>query len=49
MKYKVTVWASHEVEIDDENVKSAEEAEEMAVEVSPFPYVDYCETEKIVC
>lgn len=41
--FKVTVWASYETEIE---ANTKEEAEEMAVEEAPFPYVDYCETEE---
>lgn len=41
--FKVTVWASYETEIE---ANTKEEAEEMAVEEAPFPYVNYCETEE---
>ena len=40
----MTVWASYETEVE---ANSQEEAEEIAVEESPFPYADYCETEEV--
>lgn len=42
--YKVTVFASYETEIE---AGTKEEAEKIAVDEAPFPYVDYCETEEI--
>ena len=42
--YKITVYASYETEVE---ANTKEEAEEIAVEEAPFPYVDYCETEEI--
>lgn len=42
MKYKVTVYASEEIEVDAD---SQELAEEEAMGQSSFPYVDYCESE----
>ena len=43
-KFNITVWASYETEVE---ANSQEEAEEIAVEESPFPYADYCETEEV--
>lgn len=41
--YKVTIYATYEIEIE---ANTKDEAEEIAVEECPFPYVDYCETER---
>lgn len=41
MKYKVTVYASEEIEVDADSQELAEEA----MGQSSFPYVDYCESE----
>ena len=43
-RWQVTVWASYETEIE---AFTQDEAEEKAVDESPFPYADYCETDKI--
>lgn len=43
-RYKVTAFATYETEVE---ASSIEEAEEIAAEECPFPYVDYCETEEI--
>jgi len=42
--YFVTVWASFDVNVV---AKSAERAEEKAIDKSPFPYADYCEVEHV--
>ncbi len=42
-KYKVTCWASEEIELEAEN---EEEAENLASAMSRFPYVDYCDVEE---
>ena len=44
MKYKVIVYATFETEVDAD---SQDEAEEKAVDESPFPYADYCESEMV--
>ena len=43
-RYRVTVWASYDTEVEAD---SQEEAEELAVEEAPFPYGDYCDTEEL--
>ena len=43
-KYKVTVWASYETEIEADNQDAAES---IAAEEAPFPWADYCDTEEI--
>lgn len=42
--YRVIVWASYETEIE---AGSLEEAEALASEEAPFPYVDHCQTEEL--
>ncbi len=42
-RYRVTVWASYETEVE---ANSQDEAEEFAVEKAPFPWADYCETDE---
>lgn len=43
-KWNVTVWSSYDSEVEAD---TEEDACEKAVTESPFPYGDYCETEKI--
>ena len=40
-RFSITVWASYETEVEADNQA---EAEEIAAEEAPFPFVDYCET-----
>lgn len=42
-RYRVTVWASYETEVE---VNSQDEAEELAAEEAPFSWVDHCYTEE---
>lgn len=42
-KYKVTCWASEEIELEAEN---EEDAEILAASMCRFPYVDYCEVDE---
>lgn len=44
MTYKVTVYVSQEIEVEAD---SQEDAEKIATEQTPFPWVDYCESELI--
>lgn len=42
-KYKVTVWASYDAEVEAD---TQDEAEAIAVEEAPFPWADYCDTDE---